>query len=177
MTWTRFRELYRTRRSVRWTVDVLALLGVLFIAGLWQTRNHVRGEAPAFSFASLEGGAPVSRASLEGRPTMLVFWAPWCTVCRAESKNISWVRSLAGARANVVSIAASYQNTADVTAYVREQGVDYPVLLGDDSVAERFAISAYPTVYFLDSKGRISSSVVGYSTTAGLLLRLLLATT
>lgn len=174
-TWARVRDAYRHRRLVRWSVDALALVGVLSGVGLWQTRHHVRGEAPAFSFPLLDTGAQVSRADLGGKPTLLVFWAPWCTVCKAESQNVSWVRSLVGAHANVVSVVSSYQSRAEVQAYVREHAVDYPVLLGDEATAAQFAVEAFPTVYFLDAQGRISGSAVGYSTTAGLVLRLLAA--
>jgi thiol-disulfide isomerase/thioredoxin len=175
MTWSALRLAYQTRRAVRWPVDALSILLLIGLAGLWQTRNHVRGEAPAFSFPSLDTGALVSRSSLGGKPTMVVFWAPWCTVCGAESQNVSWVRSLVGARANVVSVASSYRSQADVQGYVVKHAVDYPVLLGDEGTVAQFNISAFPTVYFLDSNGRITSSVVGYSTTAGLVGRLALA--
>jgi hypothetical protein len=96
-------------------------------------------------------------------------------VCGAESQNVSWVRSLVGARANVVSVASSYRSQADVQGYVTKHAVDYPVLLGDEATVAQFNISAFPTVYFLDGSGRITGSVVGYSTTAGLVGRLALA--
>jgi thiol-disulfide isomerase/thioredoxin len=174
-TWVRVRDAYRNRRLVRWSVDALALVAVLVVAGLWQTRHHVRGEAPAFSFPLLDTGAQVSRSDLVGKPTMLVFWAPWCTVCKAESQNVSWVRSVVGARANVLSVVSGYQSPAEVQAFVRDHAVDYPVLLGDESTSAQFAVEAFPTVYFLDAQGHVSGSAVGYSTTAGLLLRLLVA--
>jgi thiol-disulfide isomerase/thioredoxin len=173
--WTRLRDAYRTRRLVRWSADLLGLLAIVLVAGLWQTRHHAWGDAPAFSLPALQGGPEVSLASLGGKPTMLVFWAPWCTVCKAESQNVSWVRSIVGSRANVVSVAASYRAVADVQAYVHEKGVDYPVVLGDDATVARFAVDAFPTVYFLDARGRISGSAVGYATTGGLLARLAVA--
>jgi hypothetical protein len=79
--------------------------------------------------------------------------------------------TLAGER---VSLAASFENVAQVRAYVRDHGVDYPVLLGDDALLQALHVDAFPTVYFLDAHGRVQRSATGYTTTLGLLARLLL---
>lgn len=148
------------------------MLAIVLGIGVWQTRHHPRGVAPDFALRELGGSGIVTRASLAGRPAMLVFWAPWCGVCKVESPNVSWVRSLVGARAQVFSIVAGYRSVAEVEASVKERGLDYPVLLGDDETTSRFAVDAYPTVFFLDEGGRIRHSATGYTTTMGLLLRL-----
>jgi hypothetical protein len=74
----------------------------------------------------------------------------------------------------VVSVAASFEDVAQVRAYLRDHDVDYPVLLGDDAVLRAFHVEAFPTVYFLDEHGRVRRSATGYTTTLGLLARLLL---
>jgi len=74
----------------------------------------------------------------------------------------------------VVSIAASFEDVAQVRAYVRDRGVDYPVLLGDDALLQAFHVEAFPTVYFLDAHGRVRRSATGYTTALGLVARLLL---
>ena len=38
---------------------------------------------PSFELVTLDGEA-YSDQSLEGQPTLLVFWAPWCNVCQRE---------------------------------------------------------------------------------------------
>ena len=166
-------ERLRTRRGFRWSRDVALVLVVVAAIGAWQTRHHVRGPPPAAALRTL-AGEPVARASLRGRPTMVAFWAPWCGVCRAQSGNVSLVQRLAGDRGRVVSVAAAFADEAEVRAYVRERGVDYPVLLGDDAVVHAFRVEAFPTLYFLDAEGRVKASVAGYTTTLGMLARLFL---
>jgi thiol-disulfide isomerase/thioredoxin len=163
------RSAWRSRLA-----EVALALALVFGMGLWQTRGHLRGVAPDGPLQALDGG-PVALSSLRGKPVLLAFWAPWCGVCKAESQNLSWVRSLVGDRAQVVTVAAAYHDVAQVRAYLRDRGADYPVLLGGDAWTAQFGVSAFPSVYFLDAQGAVRSSSVGYTTTLGLLLRLWLA--
>jgi thiol-disulfide isomerase/thioredoxin len=167
---TRFRAAYASKRAFRWAVDGVALLLLLTIVGLWQTRHHPVGASPDFAWPRLGSGEVLSRASLGGKPTLLLFWAPWCGVCKAESKNVSRVQRLVGSHANVVSVATSFRSVDDVQRYVDERNVDYPVLLANDT--REFAVEVYPTAFFIDGEGRIRHSVVGYTTTFGLVWRL-----
>lgn len=163
----------RERRWFRWAVDLGVLLAVVFAIGLWQTRGLLaRGAAVELSLPT-SSGQQVSLASLRGKPVLVSLWAPWCGVCEQVSPNVSRVRRWVGDRAHVVSIAAGWQEVRQVEAFVREHQVDYPVLLGGERELEQFRLGAFPTIYFLDAEGRVKGAVVGYTTTLGLLARLL----
>jgi thiol-disulfide isomerase/thioredoxin len=162
------------RRWFRWGGEVVVVLGALLVVGLIQTRHHLGGgERPSAAFRTLDG-ATVTLASLRGRPVALTFWAPWCQVCAAQSGNLGRVAGWAGDRGRVVSVASAYGDVAEVRAYMTAHAVSYPVLLGDDQTTRAFRVEAFPTTYFLDAEGRVTGSVTGYTTTVGLLARLLL---
>lgn len=165
---------WRRTRAARWGLDLAVLLVAVLLIGTWQTRAHLdRGAAPSVVLPSLSG-EEVALESLRGRPVLLAFWAPWCPVCKAASGNLGWASRLAGERARVVTVAAAYEDLDEVRAYVREQGLELPVLLADDATVRAFRVDAYPTYYFLDEEGRVKRSASGYTTTLGMLARLLL---
>lgn len=155
-----------------WLGEAVLVLALVLLVGAWQTRHHVAGLAPDFALRPLGGGAPVTRASLQGKPALLVFWAPWCGVCKAEAGNVEWARALVGDRAEVLTVAQGYRDLAEVQASVREQGIGGRVLLGTDETQAAYAVGAFPTAYFLDREGTVQDSVVGYTTTLGFALRL-----
>jgi thiol-disulfide isomerase/thioredoxin len=158
----------------RFAAELGLALVIVFVMGLWQTRGHLRGSPPELALRTLSGQA-VSLGSLRGRPVLLAFWAPWCGVCKAESQNLDWVRWLAGGRAQVVTVATAFDDPAQVQAFVRERGAGYPVWLAEAQQVARLGVTAFPTAFFLDAEGRVTGSTTGYTTTLGLLLRLLLA--
>lgn len=161
----------RERRLVRWAMDGALLAIVLVAVSAWQTRNHLRGLAPDFSLPTLAGGE-VTRASLAGKPALLVFWAPWCGVCRANEGAVATLEGWVGERAHVVSVASDYQDVEEIRQYVQRHDVAGTVLLGGTATARSFEVRAFPTFYFLDEAGRIQGSAMGYTTAAGLWARL-----
>ncbi len=167
--WARAKQ----RRWVRWSVE-LGLAALVFLAVMgWQTRNLIGGgdPAPAFELRDLEGRT-WTLDDLKGKPVLLTFWAPWCGVCKAESSNVSGVRKAEAEEAHVLSIVLAYEGREDIQRFVAEQGVDYPVLLGNDRVMRDFKVEAFPTTYYLSEDGRIRRSTVGYTTQMGMRARL-----
>jgi peroxiredoxin len=169
----RLRERYKTKRWFRWSVDLLVLLVVVGGVGLYQTRNLVHGAAPQFALPGLDG-REFTLQSYSGKPVLLAFWAPWCQVCRENSDNVSRVMRWMDGRANVVSIATRYNNDNEVKAYVAEHEVPYRVLLDHGQIADEYSVQSFPTFYFLDAQGNVKHTAVGYTSTLGMLWRLLL---
>jgi thiol-disulfide isomerase/thioredoxin len=161
----------RGRRWRRIFLEAAVVAAALTAVGSWRTRDHRRGAVPALSLPSVDG-PPLALAALAGKPTLLVFFAPWCGVCKANAQNVRWVEAAVGEGARVISIASSYQSDAEVGAYLAEHPMPRPVLLDDRGAAAAFGVAAFPAFFFLDRTGQITGSTVGYTTTLGLLARL-----
>jgi peroxiredoxin len=103
-------------------------------------------------------------AEWTGRPLVVNFWATWCDPCRRE---IPLLRTLRHERAaeglEVIGIAV---DSADaVRTYAAKEGIDYPVLVGEDgalSAVGAFGMEAVlPFSVFADRQGRILTLKIG----------------
>lgn len=172
---TRFQSL-RQKRWVRWTIDLTIVVVVVLAISAWQARNLIdRSEPlPPATLVSLDGST-IDLEALNARRTVIYFWATWCGVCSMQSGAIaSLSRRAADKDLDVISIVMHYQNEEQVRQYVDEHEIDYPVYLGTPSVAARYNISVFPTVYIVDDELRVRHGLVGYTTGFGLRARLLL---
>ncbi len=169
------RRLWARLRAGRWTrlgLELLVVALAFTAVAAWQTRHLPTGRpAPDFTLRTPDG-APVRLSDLRGKPVLLSFWAPWCGVCKAESATLSAVREWVGGSAHVLSVAVAYEDEADVHRFMREQAVDYPVLLGGPDVTRDYAVHMFPTTFFVTPEGQLARATVGYTTRLGLLWRL-----
>lgn len=166
--WQRMRQ----KRWFRWVVD-LTIVALAFAAiSMWQGRELVDSgtPAPAFELRDMDGKLH-KLEDYRGEKTFVVFWAPWCPVCGAESDNVSRVKSWLGDDLNVISVVLDYQSRDGIQGFIDEHGVDYPVLLGDRATQRAYNVSAFPTLYVIDEEGKIEDTAVGYTTTGGMLWR------
>ncbi len=145
------------------------LVVVLFYAlHLYQARGTVDGPAPAVAGVDLDG-RPLSLAAYAGRPVLVHFWATWCPVCRAEAGNIS---DLARDHA-VITIALEDTPPEELKRFLGERGLAYPVIRDPDGrLAARYGVRGVPASFVVDGDGDIRFTGIGYTTEAGLRLRM-----
>ena len=163
----------RKKKDLIWWAVLIVAVPVI---GQWQTRDLLskNQSAPSFKLHDIEGKEH-SLSDYQGKPVVIYFFAPWCTVCKATSSNINYLRKLrASENLEVLVVGLSYSESDEVKEFVADHKLNkdgLTVLLGDDSVMDQYKIEAFPTFYFIDSKGSVTSTAIGYTTTAGLLFR------
>jgi peroxiredoxin len=156
------------RRSLRWLVTGVLLAGLFVALHGYQTRGVARGPAPEFQ-GRLLGGQPVSLRDFRGRPVLLHFWASWCPVCALQQASIDRI-----ARDHaVLTVALDDAGAQEIREWMRSRGVAYPVLHdAQGRIAGRFGVRGVPTSVVIDARGEIRFVEVGYTTEAGLRLRM-----
>ena len=120
-------------------------------------------ELPEIRLPGLDG-AVHRLADFKGRPLVVNFWATWCEPCRREIPLLKALRrEHAADRLEIVGIAVDYP--ADVRKYAQTQGIDYPLLIGDQgglAAASAFGMdTVLPFSVFADRQGRIVTLKVG----------------
>lgn len=149
----------------------LVLLGLLAGIGFFQTRGLVSGTSPAIQGNTLEGQA-FDLTRLSGRPSVIYFWASWCGVCKAMQDNVQAV----AIDHPMITLALKSGNAAEVREYMRKEKFAVPVVLDETGeMAQRYGIRGVPTLFFLDADRNIRFTASGYTSEAGLRLRLWLA--
>lgn len=133
----------------------LLALGLLLIPRDGSGRLQVGDRAPDFDLVSLTGDR-VRMANLEGKPLILNFWATWCGPCRREMPALADVyRRYRDQGLELFAINVGESPVA-VEQFLRQVGVEVPVLLDrDDQAQEAYRILPLPTTFFIDRSGII----------------------
>ena len=118
--------------------------------------------APDFIVEMLDGGK-VTLSELQGKPTLLIFWATWCPPCRLElSKLQEHIIDRYGDSINVLPISRG-EERAKVEGYISKMGYTFAVGLdGDQSIYKKYATNYIPRCFVIDANGKVLYSGVGY---------------
>lgn len=116
--------------------------------------------APDFTLRDLQGRR-VSLASLRGRPVLIDFWATWCAPCVHQIPVLNSVHAHYGERVAVLGIAVDVGGAKAVAPFAADHDIQYRVLLGDESLAQRYGAPGFPSLYLIDPKGGIQATHVG----------------
>jgi len=138
------------------TLSILALvpciLGLLISAGVCA---EVGTRVPDFAVHTLAGDN-LSRASLAGRPLLLVFWNTWCTTCAKELPKVSRIQEkFAPRRLTVLAINTGLNDSENkARAYWQKHGYTFPVAYDHSfQLGESFKVMGVPTVILVDAQG------------------------
>lgn len=162
--------LREPRRWKRWGTEALILIAIVGTVTAWQNRGLAAGSAPPLEGIRTDGKhVKLGASGTAGKTTLVVFWATWCKVCRAEAGNIESV----AADWPVITVAMHSGNIDEVRAYLAARGLRTPALEDDDSIVSKaWAVRVVPAHFIVDGAGNIRFCVVGYTTTLGLRARL-----
>jgi len=101
-----------------------------------------------------ETGSQVSLASLtlEGRPTLLWFWAPWCEICNAEASTVKKLARTAKERLRVVGVGGGRDSVKAGRDFLERHGLEAMSVVYDEPgrVWDGFGIGPQPAAVLLD---------------------------
>ena len=139
------------------------LMLLLFAAAAffsWQ-KHRTRPLAPDFELRTPEG-VEIRLEDHYGQVLVLDFWASWCPPCR---ESIPALDRLYERYRDQGLLVYGIQVRDDVNAkeYLDHRGVDYPALVGNDSIQRSYNVTAIPTIVVVGVDGRVVHRTVGWS--------------
>ena len=117
---------------------------------------------PEFQAQRLAGpsAAPVRRADLLGRPTLINVWATWCPTCKAEHEQLLRIRE--GSQVRIVGL--NYKDDPGAARrWLQNYGDPYHLNLvdGDGRLGVELGVYGAPETFLLDAAGIIRYKRVG----------------
>lgn len=135
--------------------------------------------APNFTLQDLSG-KKVSLSSYKGKAVLVNFWATWCAPCKIETPWLVELRNqyapqgfeILGVSAEGDDLKAGdkagwAKEQAEITRFVRQMKVSYPMLMNGDSISRLYGgLDELPTSVFVDRNGIVVAAQLGLTSKA-----------
>ncbi|HVH61356.1 MAG TPA: redoxin domain-containing protein [Candidatus Sulfotelmatobacter sp.] len=127
--------------------------------------------APVVSFKNLDG-QDVPLSEYKGKVVLVNFWATWCEPCQVEIPWLIEMQQKYSAKGfTVLGVDVDDEGSNVVSAYTAKErfhvngqqlAINYPVLRGNDDVADKFGgLLGYPTSFLISRDGKIVKKTQG----------------
>ncbi len=107
-------------------------------------------------------GRQISSRDWQGKATIVNFWATWCGPCLEEIPDLIRLQARYPDHLQIIGVSMDEGPVEDVKEFVREHGMNYPVVMTTPELQRSFpGVFALPTSFILDAGVRTVQKHVG----------------
>jgi thiol:disulfide interchange protein DsbD len=113
----------------------------------------------------LDGGS----VALEGKPTLVNFWATWCVPCIQEIPGFNKLHAeFAPKGVTVIGVSMDEEGPEKVKGFLKKHPMEYAVAMGSDKLTAQFRLDQLPVTVMFDKAGKVVQRFEGYTAEAEL---------
>ena len=118
--------------------------------------------APDFELQTLDG-KNMKLSDFRGKAVLLNFWATYCGPCKVEIPWFVELQKEYGPQGfQIVGVAMDDASTDEIAKFAKEMSMNYPVLLGKDSVGDSYGgVGVLPVSFFVERDGKLIAREFG----------------
>jgi thiol-disulfide isomerase/thioredoxin len=160
------RQRRRAMQVVGTVLGVAAVVGLVTV-GITRSQHADAGVRASldqgsrsldFALPAFKGGSLITSAQLKGTPTVINFYASWCTVCEGELPAFQAVHEQAGSHVSFLGVnPQSNDDDSGQASMIKAAGVAYPTVRDrkDDLLRLFNTTGSLPTTLFVDAEGKV----------------------
>jgi cytochrome c biogenesis protein CcmG, thiol:disulfide interchange protein DsbE len=144
-----------------WTLARMLLVAIC-VLGLAAPGWGAGKAAPDFSLKDVLQGKEYSLSQFKGKVVVINFFTFFCGPCRDEMPDLNKLNNELKGRGLVTLGIALSSDPTQIRFLVKQLGLEYPVLTGNDKVSDAYgSIAVVPTTVIIDKEGNIAQRIEG----------------
>ena len=144
-----------------WTLARMLLVAICVLA-LASPGWGAGKAAPNFSLKDVLQGKEYSLSQFKGKVVVINFFTFFCGPCRDEMPDLNKLNNELKGRGLVTLGIALSSDPTQIRFLVKQLGLEYPVLTGNDKVSDAYgSIAVVPTTVIIDKEGNIAQRIEG----------------
>ena len=141
------------------TYRLICLLSVICLAACSGEPEELgQGDAaPSWTGTTFDGREVSFPELLDGKPTVVVFWATWCPYCKAFMPYLKGIQADYGTdQINVLTINAKEDGEGDPAEYVENLGFPMIAVRDGDAIAAAYDVEYIPGLMIVGADGQVA---------------------
>ncbi len=142
-------------------LKIVFVIGIAFVA--CGSREGAKQSALVdFTLPSIDGGE-YKLSDFKGQVVIIDFWATWCPPCRNSIPAFIALYEKYHEQGFTILGVSLDNDEGALRQYSAQMKIPYPVLIGNNDIAKAYQVSGIPKTLFLDKKGEVRKTQVGFA--------------